>query len=151
MAGGGASSPGDLDLALVQYAGFAEGPFAAAGEPDTVEGDDFAARALARGPVESNVVARTLSMMVNEAVDLEARGAITRDELEAQVRESLGTPAGPFGWLEELGPAAVLENLRLLDAAYPGGHYRPSEALVALADPDRAPTPDPDRTERGLP
>lgn len=104
------------------------------GAPRDAEGDEFAARALATGPVESNVVARTLSMLVNEAVDLVHRGEATREDVDTAMRLGTNYPKGPFEWLDELGAATVLENLRVMDAAYPGGRYRPSEALVALVE-----------------
>ena len=104
------------------------------GAPQDAEGDEFAARALATGPVESNVVARTLSMLVNEAVDLVHRGEATREDVDTAMRLGTNYPKGPFEWLDELGAATVLENLRVMDAAYPGGRYRPSEALVALVE-----------------
>ncbi len=103
------------------------------GKPTDAEGDPFAARALAHGPVESNVVARTLSMLVNEAVDLVHRGEATQQDVDTAMKLGTNYPKGPFEWLEELGAAQVLENLRVMDAAYPSGRYRPSEALVAMA------------------
>mgnify|MGYP002652507530 CR=1 FL=1 len=77
-------------------------------------------------------MARTLSMLVNEAVDLVHRGEATREDVDTAMRLGTNYPKGPFEWLDELGAATVLENLRVMDAAYPGGRYRPSEALVAL-------------------
>ncbi|SNC64502.1 3-hydroxybutyryl-CoA dehydrogenase [Kytococcus aerolatus] len=111
------------------------------GRPQDAEGDEFTARALAHGPVELNVMERTLSMLVNEAVDLVHRGEATREDVDTAMRLGTNYPKGPFEWLEELGAAHVLENLRLLDAAHPGGRYRPSDALVAMAEQDDTPLP----------
>ncbi|WP_237767421.1 3-hydroxyacyl-CoA dehydrogenase family protein [Serinicoccus sp. CUA-874] len=44
---------------------------------------------------------------------------------------TLGTnyPHGPFAWLEQIGTDTVRRQLAELDELYPGGRYRPSEAL----------------------
>ncbi|WP_462418882.1 3-hydroxyacyl-CoA dehydrogenase NAD-binding domain-containing protein [Kytococcus sp. Marseille-QA3725] len=122
------------DGALGRKAGRGVYTYDADGRPTDAEGDEFSARALATGPVETNVVARTLSMLVNEAVDLVHRGEATREDVDTAMKLGTNYPKGPFEWLEELGAPTVLENLRVMDAAYPGGRYRPSEALVAMVD-----------------
>ena len=45
----------------------------------------------------------------------------------------LGTnyPQGPIAWGQEVGLDVVAEQLRELDAAFPGGRYRLSPALAA--------------------
>ncbi|OLT37918.1 3-hydroxyacyl-CoA dehydrogenase [Kytococcus sp. CUA-901] len=104
------------------------------GKPTDAGGDPFVARALARGPVETNVVARTIAMLVNEAVDLVHRGEASRRDVDTAMKLGTNYPKGPFEWLEELGAEKVLADLRVMDAAYPTGRYRPSEALVAMVD-----------------
>ncbi|WP_374928200.1 3-hydroxyacyl-CoA dehydrogenase NAD-binding domain-containing protein [Kytococcus sedentarius] len=104
------------------------------GRPTDAEGDEFAARALAKGPVETNVVGRTIAMLVNEAVDLVHRGEASREDVDTAMRLGTNYPKGPFEWLDELGAEKVLADLRVMDAAYPTGRYRPSEALVAMVE-----------------
>ena len=93
-------------------------------EPD----EDLAGR-LVGGPVHADPVARTLAMLVNEGVDLVHRGEATAEDVDTAMRLGTNYPKGPFGWLEELGADRVRQTLADLDARYPGGRYRPSEAL----------------------
>jgi 3-hydroxybutyryl-CoA dehydrogenase len=88
------------------------------------------ARALVGGPIETDPVGRTLAMLVNEAVDLVARGEATADDVDTAMKLGTNYPKGPLEWGREIGFERVLEQLRQLDVAYPGGRYRPSPALA---------------------
>jgi 3-hydroxybutyryl-CoA dehydrogenase len=46
----------------------------------------------------------------------------------------LGTryPKGPIAWGREIGFLTIRDQLLELDAAFPGGRYRPSEALTEI-------------------
>ncbi|KNX39054.1 3-hydroxyacyl-CoA dehydrogenase NAD-binding domain-containing protein [Luteipulveratus halotolerans] len=84
----------------------------------------------ANSPTASNPVVRTLAMLVNEAVDLVARGEATADDVDTAMRLGTNYPKGPFEWAREIGRETVAEQLAELDRAYPGGRYRPSPALL---------------------
>lgn len=85
---------------------------------------------LVGGPIQTDPVARTLAMLVNEAVDLVARGEATADDVDVAMKLGTNYPRGPIEWGREIGLAHVDEQLWALDAAFPGGRYRPSPALT---------------------
>ncbi|MGZ6751763.1 MAG: 3-hydroxyacyl-CoA dehydrogenase NAD-binding domain-containing protein [Nocardioides sp.] len=89
---------------------------------------------LVGGPVENDPVARTVAMLVNEAVDLVHRGEATADDVDTAMRLGTNYPRGPLEWGAEIGYAVVAEQLAALDRAFPGGRYRPSPALAAGVD-----------------
>jgi 3-hydroxybutyryl-CoA dehydrogenase len=43
-----------------------------------------------------------------------------------------GYPKGPIAWGREIGFRVVRDQLLELDAAFPGGRYRPSPALDTM-------------------
>ncbi len=80
------------------------------------------------------VVARTVAMLVNEAVDLVARGEATAQDVDTAMRLGTGYPHGPLEWGDLIGPSCVLEMLENLHKEYPTGRYRPSPALRRAAE-----------------
>lgn len=84
---------------------------------------------LVGGPVETDPVARTLAMLVNEAVDLVRRGDATAEDVDTAMTLGTGFPRGPIAWGELIGHDTVRAQLVALDRAFPGGRYRPSPAL----------------------
>ncbi len=84
---------------------------------------------LVGGPVTTDPVARTLAMLVNEAVDLVHRGEATEQDVDTAMVLGTAYPKGPLAWGRELGHDVVRRTLEELDAAYPGGRYRASPAL----------------------
>lgn len=84
-------------------------------------------------PVAGLVVARTVAMLVNEAVDLVARGEASPDDVDTAMRLGTGYPLGPLEWGDRIGPLCVLAVLRALHDAEPTGRYRPSRLLVEAA------------------
>ena len=96
-----------------------------------VDADPDAGRAaeLVGGPLQTDPVARTLAMLVNEGIDLVHRGEATAEDVDTAMTLGTNYPHGPFGWLEQLGAETVRGQLTELDRLYPGGRYRPSEAL----------------------
>ena len=72
-------------------------------------------------------------MLVNEAVDLVARGEASAEDVDLAMRLGAGYPRGPVEWGREIGYDVVERQLRELDAAFPGGRYRPSPALKGRA------------------
>jgi 3-hydroxybutyryl-CoA dehydrogenase len=85
---------------------------------------------LVGGPIETDPLARTLAMLVNEAVDLVARGEATREDVDVAMRLGTRYPRGPIEWGREIGFDVVARQIAELDRAFPGGRYRPSPALT---------------------
>lgn len=85
---------------------------------------------LVGGPIETDPLARTLAMLVNEAADLVHRGEATAADVDTAMVLGLRHPKGPIAWGAEIGFATVAEQVAALDAAFPGGRYRPSPALT---------------------
>lgn len=83
--------------------------------------------------LEHDAAARTLAMLVNEAVDLVHRGEATAEDVDLAMRLGTGYPKGPIEWGREIGFARVAAQLAELDARHPGGRYRPSPALATFA------------------
>lgn len=99
------------------------------GQPVDAAPDEERARELVGGPLQTDPVARTLAMLVNEGVDLVHRGEASAEDVDTAMRLGTNYPKGPFEWLAEIGADTVRQQLEELDALYPGGRYRPSEAL----------------------
>jgi 3-hydroxybutyryl-CoA dehydrogenase len=93
------------------------------------EPDEQRLAELLSGPLETNPVARTLAMLVNEAVDLVHRGEASAADVDTAMTLGTNYPKGPIAWGREIGYAAVADQLTALDRAFPGGRYRPSPAL----------------------
>lgn len=103
----------------------------ASGQPLDALPDEVLARDLATGPVVTNPVARTVAMLVNEALDLVDRGEATAEDVDTAMQLGTNYPKGPIAWGHEVGLDVIAEQLRELDAAFPGGRYRLSPALAA--------------------
>ncbi|USQ80330.1 3-hydroxyacyl-CoA dehydrogenase NAD-binding domain-containing protein [Ornithinimicrobium faecis] len=103
--------------------------YAEGGQPVGVTPDEGRARELVGGPIETDPVARTIAMLVNEGVDLVRRGEATAEDVDTAMKLGTNYPKGPHEWLAEIGAATIVEQLRALDAAFPGGRYRVSPAL----------------------
>ncbi len=95
------------------------------GDPDL----ELAAR-LVGGPVVTDPLARTVAMIVNEAVDLVARGEASADDVDVAMQLGTRYPRGPIEWGREIGLDVVAGQIAELDHAFPGGRYRPSPALT---------------------
>jgi 3-hydroxybutyryl-CoA dehydrogenase len=104
--------------------------------PDEVP-DEARLAELVGGPVETDPVARTLAMLVNEAVDLVRRGEATAEDVDTAMTLGSGFPRGPITWGELIGHKTVRAQLEALDRTFPGGRYRPSPALGRPAEVPR--------------
>ena len=104
-------------------------PYAADGTVVETEPDLGLAERLVGGPVETDPLARTLAMLVNEAVDLVRRGEASAEDVDTAMVLGTRYPKGPIAWGREIGFDVVAAQLEVLDAAFPGGRYRPSPAL----------------------
>ena len=101
----------------------------ASGQPVDAAPDEARVAELVGGPIETDPVARTLAMLVNEGVDLVRRGEASAEDVDTAMKLGTNYPKGPHEWLAEIGAATIVEQLRALDAAFPGGRYRVSSAL----------------------
>ncbi len=79
------------------------------------------------------IVARTVAMLVDFALDAAARGVASSDDIDTAMRLGVNYPRGPLDWGTELGARWVLETLESLHEEYPTGRYAPSQALRRLA------------------
>lgn len=104
--------------------------YAADGSVEGAEPDLELAERLVSGPVATDPLARTLAMLVNEAVALVARGEASADDVDTAMRLGTRYPRGPIEWGREIGFDVVARQIAELDDAFPGGRYRPSRALV---------------------
>jgi 3-hydroxybutyryl-CoA dehydrogenase len=75
------------------------------------------------------VVARTISMLVNEASDAVEQGVCDAQGADAAMTLGVNYPAGPFAWLGQVGVQPVVALIDALDAAYRGERYRVSPRL----------------------
>lgn len=75
------------------------------------------------------VLARILSMVLNEAVEVVRSGVAKSDEVDVAMRLGTNYPQGPLAWLRELGVASVWTTLNALMRDLGEDRYRPSPAL----------------------
>lgn len=75
------------------------------------------------------VVARTVSMLINEAADAVLQGVCTPEGADAAMTLGVNYPAGPFEWLAEGSIEDVIGVIDALDATYRGERYRVSPWL----------------------
>ncbi|ABM38239.1 3-hydroxyacyl-CoA dehydrogenase [Polaromonas naphthalenivorans] len=75
------------------------------------------------------VVARTIAMLINEAMDAVQQGVCTPEGADAAMKLGVNYPAGPFEWLARWDAGAVIGLLDALDGFYRGERYRVSPAL----------------------
>ncbi len=80
------------------------------------------------------VVARTVAMLVNEAVGVVSRGEAGRADVDTAMTLGTGYPRGPLAWGEQVGPACVVAVLRHLHEAVPTGRYRVAPELRLAAE-----------------
>lgn len=74
-------------------------------------------------------VARTVAMLVNEAADAVWQKVCTEVDADLAMTFGVNYPAGPFAWLQALGPDRVVALLENLFAAYRSERYRISPLL----------------------
>ncbi|MEP7035762.1 MAG: 3-hydroxyacyl-CoA dehydrogenase NAD-binding domain-containing protein [Actinomycetota bacterium] len=91
--------------------------------------DRALAAALTTGPILTNPLGRTLAMLVNEAVDLVARGEASSGDVDTAMELGTNYPHGPIAWGAQIGFDVIAAQLQQLDSALPGGRYRASPAL----------------------
>ncbi|MFI6347635.1 3-hydroxyacyl-CoA dehydrogenase [Streptomyces sp. NPDC050560] len=75
------------------------------------------------------IVARTVAMLADFALDAEGRGIATGEDIDTAMRLGVNYPRGPLAWGAELGARWVGQTLSCLNDAYPGGRYGASPWL----------------------
>ena len=79
------------------------------------------------------LVARTVAMLINEACDAVWQGVCTEAAADLAMKLGVSYPAGPFEWLQQLGPQRVMTTLDHLFDAYRSERYRVSPLLRQMA------------------
>lgn len=82
------------------------------------------------GDSPGGVVARTVAMLVNEAVELVARGEASAEDVDVAMLLGTGYPSGPLEWGDRLGQLTVATIIERLHDAFPTGRYRAGLALT---------------------
>jgi 3-hydroxybutyryl-CoA dehydrogenase len=87
------------------------------------------------GESPGGVVARTVCMLVNEAVELVTRGEASAEDVDVAMILGTGYPSGPLQWGDRLEAAGVdVETmLRELNTTFPTGRYRPSPTFLRMS------------------
>jgi 3-hydroxybutyryl-CoA dehydrogenase len=81
------------------------------------------------GDVAGGIVARTVAMLVDEAVDLVARGEATATDVDVAMLLGAGYPSGPLEWGDRVGALRIASVLGELHDEMPTGRYRMSPRL----------------------
>lgn len=84
--------------------------------------------------VPGMIVARTIAMIIDFAVDAAARGVATPEDIDTAMRLGVNYPGGPMEWAERLGAQWVWDLLDSMHHQNAGGRYVPSWALRRRAD-----------------
>ncbi|MEU9118556.1 3-hydroxyacyl-CoA dehydrogenase [Streptomyces sp. NPDC048506] len=84
--------------------------------------------------VPGMIVARTIAMIIDFAVDAAARGVATPEDIDTAMRLGVNYPGGPLEWIERLGAHWVRDLLDSMHRHHAGGRYEPSWALRRRAD-----------------
>ena len=82
----------------------------------------------------TQIQARILAAIVNEAVSAVADGVASPDAIDTAMRLGTNWPEGPLAWGERIGLGHVLHTLDALHASVPDGRYRPMPLLRSLAE-----------------
>lgn len=79
--------------------------------------------------VPGMIVGRTVAMLVDFALDAEARGVAAAEDIDTAMRLGVNYPRGPLDWGAELGAGRTLHLLERMHEEYPSGRYAASQAL----------------------
>jgi 3-hydroxybutyryl-CoA dehydrogenase len=75
------------------------------------------------------VVARTVAMLVDFALDAVASEVASAHDIDTAMRRGVNYPLGPLEWGERISAPYVRDLLDALHAWYPTGRYAPSPEL----------------------
>ncbi|MFD4630768.1 3-hydroxyacyl-CoA dehydrogenase [Streptomyces sp. NPDC058284] len=81
------------------------------------------------GHTPGMIVARTVWMLVDFALDAVGREVAAADDIDTAMRLGVNYPVGPLEWGRRLTAYRVAEALDALHDEYPTGRYAPSQAL----------------------
>lgn len=81
------------------------------------------------GSAPGMIVARTVWMLVDFALDAVGRGVADAEDVDTAMRLGVNYPLGPVEWGRRLTAYRVAESLETLHEEYPTGRYAPSQAL----------------------
>ncbi|MEU1128799.1 3-hydroxyacyl-CoA dehydrogenase [Streptomyces sp. NPDC005900] len=81
------------------------------------------------GPAPGMIVARTVWMLVDFALDAVGREVADAQDVDTAMRLGVNYPLGPIEWGRRLTAYRVAEALDLMNDEYPTGRYAPSQAL----------------------
>lgn len=81
------------------------------------------------GDVPGMIVARTVAMLVDLALDAVAKGVATKEDIDTAMRLGVSYPLGPIEWNDSLGRDWAWELLGNLHESVPTGRYARSLAL----------------------
>ncbi|WP_030790389.1 3-hydroxyacyl-CoA dehydrogenase [Streptomyces sp. NRRL S-920] len=81
------------------------------------------------GPAPGMIVARTVWMLIDFALDAVGREVADAEDVDTAMRLGVNYPLGPIEWGRRLTAYRVAEALDLLHDEYPTGRYAPSQAL----------------------
>ncbi|MFI6765801.1 3-hydroxyacyl-CoA dehydrogenase [Streptomyces sp. NPDC050355] len=84
--------------------------------------------------VPGMIVARTIAMIIDFAVDAASREVATAEDIDTAMRLGVNYPGGPMEWVERLGARWVWDLLDSVHRHNAGGRYVPSWALRRRAD-----------------
>ena len=79
------------------------------------------------------LVARTVTMLINEACDAVWQGVCSESAADLAMKLGVNYPFGPFEWLQQIGPQRVITTLDHLFDAYRSERYRVSPLLRQMA------------------
>lgn len=81
------------------------------------------------GQAPGMIVARTVWMLVDFALDAVGREVAAAEDIDTAMRLGVNYPVGPIEWGRRLTAYRVAEALDVLHDEYPTGRYAPSQAL----------------------
>ncbi len=95
---------------------------------------DYRDGAAAPEPVQdralgARIVERIRAMLINEAVDALRLHLASAEAIDTAMEKGANYPGGPLLWCDQLGAAAVLEQMEALHAEFGEDRYRPSPML----------------------
>src|SRR5262249_31336806 len=82
-----------------------------------------------RGGAEADIVERIWLRLIDEYLWCLTQGLGERDEIDAILREVVGSEEGPLKKIRELDPAFLEPRLAVLEESL-GGRYQPTRALL---------------------
>jgi len=86
----------------------------------------------------TQIVDRTLAMLVNEAVDAVLMRVASPTDIDLAMTKGVNYPKGLIAWGEEIGLSTILDRLEVLYAEYGEDRYRPSALLRRLVRDGRS-------------